>query len=143
MRKLFHLIFAFLLLFSCTSSDNDNNIDDPVSLLIGTWLFEQIPAPECSGNNCSDSYRREILIFRSDQTGNYIIDYDIHGDGIDTFFYDELITSWSATNNTITFTLLSNNETGVVTYEFITSDQLELTAIEDGQTEVAIWIRQD
>jgi len=47
MRKLFHLIFAFLLLFSCTSSDNDNNIDDPVSLLIGTWLFEQIPYPEC------------------------------------------------------------------------------------------------
>jgi len=83
------------------------------------------------------------LILRSDQTGNYIIDYDIHGDGIDTFFYDELITSWSATNNTITFTVLSNNETGVVTYEFITSDQLELTEIEDGQTEVSIWIRQD
>ncbi|MDA9326063.1 hypothetical protein N9758_00410 [Flavobacteriaceae bacterium] len=124
MKKLIYL-FLTVLIVGCSSSDDDNNNDGDNDInqnLVGTWVADFVD-PE---NN--EVYGNTTLTLNVDNTGSVLSVFTYDGENE---VYSATIT-WSSTTTTITFVYDDGQEDDVLTYYFITDDQLSLTDTEDG-----------
>ena len=124
MKKLVYL-FLTVLIVGCSSSDDDNNDgdNDINQNLVGTWVADFVD-PE---NN--EVYGNTTVVLNVDNTGSVFTVFT-QEDG-ENEVYSATIT-WSSTTTTITFVYDDGQEDDVLTYYFITDDQLSLTDTEDG-----------
>lgn len=104
MKKLFLLSIVFTLL-SCSSGDDDNNLNPINSDLIGAWFTT---FTETSGS--SIKICEQTLTLLSDGTGSVSNLWD---DG--ETFNSEII--WSATASEFSMTTLIDDEAGIADYE--------------------------
>jgi hypothetical protein len=125
MKKLIYL-FLTVLIVACSSDDSNNdgdNNNDVNQNLVGTWVADFVD-PE---NN--EVYGNTTLILNVDNTGSVLSVFTLE-DG-ENEVYSTTIT-WSSTTTTITFVYDDGEDDDVLTYNFITDDQLSLTDTEDG-----------
>ena len=124
MKKLIYL-FLTVLIVGCSSDDSNNdgdNNNDISQNLVGTWVADFVD-PE---NN--EVYGNTTLTLNVDNTGSVLSVYTFDDENE---VYSATIT-WSSTTTTITFVYDDGQEDDVLTYYFITDDQLSLTDTEDG-----------
>jgi hypothetical protein len=124
MKKLIYL-FLTVLIIACSSEDSNNdgnNNNDVNQNLVGTWVADFVD-PE---NN--EVYGNTTLTLNIDNTGSVLSVFTLE-DGFEV--YSTTIT-WSSTTTTITFVYDDGEEDDILTYNFITDDQLSLTDTEDG-----------
>jgi len=124
MKKLLYL-FLTVLIVGCSGDDSNNdgdNNNDISQNLVGTWVADFVD-PE---NN--EVYGNTTLTLNVDNTGSVLSVFTYDGENE---VYSATIT-WSSTTTTITFVYDDGQEDDVLTYYFITDDQLSLTDTEDG-----------
>tara|TARA_B110000114_G_scaffold130179_1_gene136387 strand:+ start:18 stop:698 length:681 start_codon:yes stop_codon:yes gene_type:complete len=97
----------------------DNN--DINQNLVGTWAGDFVD-PE---NN--EVYGNTTVVLNADSTGSVLSVFTANGGEV----YSSTI-SWSSTTTTITFVYDDGNEDDVLTYTFITDDQVRVTDTTDG-----------
>ena len=116
MKKLIYLFLA-LIIFACSSDDNDNNSISINSDLVGTWSGI---ITSTSGNTAD-----QIFTLNSDGTGSVSNLWD---DG--ETFSSALV--WSSTSSTITITTTVDNETETSEYELLNNNNTVVVTRSNG-----------
>ena len=115
MKKL--LLLSALLIFACSSDDNDNNSISINSDLVGTWSGI---ITSTSGNTAD-----QILTLNSDGTGSVSNLWD---DG--ETFLSALV--WSSTSSTVTITTTVDNESETSEYELSNNNNTVVLTTSNG-----------
>ena len=117
-------LFLTVLIVGCSASTSNNDGDsNSTQNLVGTWVGYFVD-PE---NN--EVYGNTTVVLNVDNTGS-VFSVFTQEDG-ENEVYSATIT-WSSTTTTITFVYDDGNEDDVLTYTFITDDQVRVTDTTDG-----------